>query len=322
MLCILRCHAQSTPEAFLGLLPAVPTIDCGIENSRQIEAIAAFQSQINATRDKLSEVIRAEKQKNKNLKLSANIKGQATAQSVLSESELNKVANRKIVSPENERLIDKTVQNQTGFSMDEMQKVKNLSKADRQKWAMENYGKVMKKEQQKAEETKPYQSQTSSMGKLAAEQQQLAMNLQSHYSRLDEMKKNIESKAEQQRIILDNKIKEIDRKYKNVNDGEGATAEDMRKLRERNKLIRDTKIDYCSKLTSLNVNYLVIYESTLKENILPDLKRQEDIEYQTRKMTMAGAERSCFDRLRAIEDYAGALSKAYDFYLPVTKAEL
>lgn len=313
------CYAQSTPEAFLGLLPAVPTIDCGTESSRQTEAITAFQSQINTTREKLSEAIRVEKQKNKNTKLSERVKREASVQSGLTESELERVSNKKSSSSERERLTNKSVQNQTGFSMDEMQQVKSMSKADRQKWAMNNYGKVMEKEQQKAEDTKQYQTSNASLGELGAEQQKLAVNLRHHRERLDRMKNELETAASQQSVILENKIKEIKRKYENVNDGEGATAEDMRKLRERNKLIRDAKIEYCSKLTPLNINYLIHYEAALKENILPDLKRSEDINYQIQRQTYSKTELSCFDRLRAIEDYTSALSKAFNFYMSVNK---
>lgn len=313
------CYAQSTPEAFLGLLPRVPTIDCGTESSRQTEAIMAFQSQINTTREKLSESIRAEKQKNKNPKLSENVKREASARSGLTESELERVSIKKSSSSEREQLTDKSVQNQTGFSMDEMQKVKSMSKSDRQKWAMENYGKVMQKEQQKAEDTKQYQSSNTSLGELGVEQQKLAVNLQHHREQLDRIKNDLETEASQQNVILENKIKEIKCKYENVNDGEGATAEDMRKIRERNKLIRDAKIEYCSKLTPLNINYINHYETTLKENILPDLKRLENINYQIQRKTYAKAELSCFDRLRAIEDYASALSKAFNFYMSVNK---
>lgn len=319
MICSLSANAQSTPEAFLGLLPAVPTIDCNRENSQQSEAISAFQGKINDVQRKLSEAIRLEKQKNKDSKLSKNIKGQAVAQSGLSEKELNKASDKKTSPSEKDKLVIKSVQSQTGFSMEEMQQVKKMSKADRQKWAMENYGKVTQNERQNADENKPYQAQSASMASLVAEQQQLAQNLQQHSVRLDKMKNELETTAQQQRVIMDSKIKAIEKKYRDVNDGEGATAEDMRKLRERNKLIRDAKIDYCGKLTPLNINYLVSYESVLKENILPDLKRTEEIAFQISKTTMVQAEETCFNRLRAVEDYAAALRKAYDFYLPVNK---
>ena len=314
-------HAQSTPEAFLGLLPKAPVIDCSRESSQQSEANQAFQNQITSVQDALSDAIKKEKQKNKNPKLSKNVKAQAAAQSGLSEDELKAAADRKTNRAEKERLTDKSGQSQTVFSMEEMQQVKKMSKADRQKWAMENYGKVTQNERQKADETKPYQAQSASMASLAAEQQRLAQNLQQHRTRLDKMKNELETTAQQQRVIMDSKIKAIEKKYKDVNDGEGATAEDMRKLRERNKLIRDAKIEYCSKLTPLQINYLTMYESVLKENILPDLKRTEEIAFQISKTTMAQAEETCFDRLRAVEDYAAALRKAYDFYLPVNKIE-
>lgn len=319
LLVVELAQAQSTPEAFLGLLPAVPTIDCNTESSRQNEAIAAFQSQINATREKLSERIRAEKQKNRTTQLSENVKGQAVAQSGLSENELNKVADKKTSSAEKDRLTDKSVQSQTGFSMAEMQQVKNMSKADRQKWAMENYGKVAQTEKQVAADAKPYQAQNTSMAKLAAEQQQLAENLQYQKNRLNKMKMDLETSATEQQIILDRKLKEIELQFRDVNDGEGSTKADMDKLRQKSRLVRQAKTEYCSKLSPLQLTYLTSYESALKENILPDLKRTAEIEYQMQKTTMAAAEESFVGRLRAIEDYAGALSGAFKFYLPVNK---
>lgn len=320
MLIVMLVHAQSTPEAFLALLPAVPTIDCSTESSRQDEAIAAFQSQITATRDKLSERIRAEKPKNRNLQLSENVKGQALTQSGLSESELNKAANKKTPSAERDRLTDKSVQNQTGFSMEEMQQVKKMSKADRQKWAMENYGKVVQTEKQKAADTKPYQAQNAStMATLAAEQQQLSQNLQQHFNRLSKMKTDLETSAVQQQVILERKLKEIELQFRDVNDGEGSTKADMEKLRQKNRLMRQAKTEYCSKLTPLQITYLTAYESALKENILPDLKRTAEIECQMQNATTGKAEESNVGRLRAIQDYAGALSGAYKYYLSVNK---
>lgn len=314
-------RAQSTPEAFLGLLPKSPTIDCNTESTRQNEASSAFRSQVNDVREKLTQAIRIENKKNKNQQLSKNLKAQAAAQSGLSEEELKTASDKKTAQSEKDRLVSKSVQSQTGFSMEEMQQVKKMSKADRQKWAMENFGKVTQKEQQKSEATEPYRATNGSMAKLAQEQQGIAESLQHYLNRLNEIKKALENTADEQRAVLKNKIAEIEKKYKNVNDGEGGTEEDAKKLREKNRLIRDAKIKFCSKLTPLNIDYIVNYESILKENILPDLKRQEDINYQIQKMSVEKAEKSSFDRLRAVEEYAVALSKAYDYYMSVDKIE-
>lgn len=313
--------AQSTPEAVLGLLPKAPTIDCNTESTRQNEAIAAYNSQLNEASDKIKEAIKKESAKNKNLQLSKNIKGQAVAQSGLSEEELKRASDKKTSQSEKDRLISKSVQSQTGFSMEEMQQVKKMSKADRQKWAMENFGKVTQKEQQKAEATEPHRTNNASMAKWAEEKQKIAQNLQYHYGRLEKTEQDLNTLAEQQKMILDNKLKQIGEKYKNVNDGENASKEDMRKIREKNRLVRAAKVEFCSKVTPREIDYLVNYESILKEYILPDLKRNEEIDYQISKQTFAKAEESSLERLQAIEKYASKLASAYDYYMSVDKID-
>lgn len=315
------CNAQSTPEAFLGMLPKVPSIDCNRENSMQAEARIIFQDQIASVRDLLSDAIKNEKQKNKNAKMSVNMKNQAIANSGLSEKELNSLSDKNTDKNEKDRLIDKSVKSQTGFSMEEMQKLKNMSKEERKKWAMGNYDKVIQNEKSKSEENKSLEQPNFSMADLASEQQKLAENLQRHFSRLEKIKADVETAAVQQKIILDNKLKEIAKKYESVNDGENATKDDLEKLRQARILIREAKVEYCSKLTPLQIDYLINYESSLKSNILPDIKRTEEIEFQMSKITMANAEESCFQRLRAIENYSAALNKAFDFYLDVDKSE-
>ncbi len=317
LLCVMYATAQSTPEAFLRMLPKVPTIDCNQKSSQQMEANLAFRTQITSTQDALSDAIKKEKQKNKNQQLSKNVKEQAAAQSGLSEEELKIASNKKTSKAEKDRLTSKSVENQTGFSMEQMQEVKRMSKEDRKKWAMENYGKVMENEQQKVKETRPSQAQNVSLPNLAQEQQRIAENLQYHYARIDKKKQDVELLAAQQQLILDRKLKEISARYKDVNDGEGSTKADMAKLQERDRLIRKAKVEFCSKLTPVQLDYLITYESVLKSNILPDLNRTEEIEYEIRKKTFSKAEKSIFEQLRAIEKYSGALNKAFDYYLPV-----
>lgn len=318
---VILCNAQSTPEAFLGMLPPVPSVDCNRKSSLQTEAMIVFQDQISSFKDAISEALKEEKQKNKNQKISGNFKNQAMAQSGLSENELNKLSDKNTSKSENDRLKDKAVKNQTGFSMNDMDKVKKMSKEDRMKWAMQNYNKVMQNEKSKSEETKPFQGQNVSIADLATEQQQLAENLQHHYSRLNKIKTDLETLAAEQKVVLDAKLKEINVTYRDVNDGEASTEGDMAKLKEKNNLIRKAKVEYCSKLTPQQIDYIITYENVLKENILPDLKRTEEIEHQIRQLTISQSEESCFARLRAIEDYSSALSKAFVYYLSVDKDE-
>ncbi len=313
-------YGQSTPEAFLGLMPSIPTIDCGMESSRQVEAITAFQTQLNNTQDLLSQAIRDQNKKNKQQGSSADVKRQAASQSTLSEDELATVSDKNSSSSDKNRLVNQSVEGQTGFSMDEMQQVKKMSAADRQKWAMQNYGNAMQTQKSNSSASKSGQPAGGSLAELAAEQQSIAQNLQHHYARLSDMKQNIDNAAAEQQILLDNRLKAINQKYADVNDGEGSTSEDMRKLREKNKLIRDAKVEYCSKLTPLNTDYLVNYHNVLTGNILPDLKRQEDINHQLRNAALTHGEKSELERLRAVKKYGDALSSAFAYYLNVNSS--
>ena len=313
----LSSHAvsQSTPEAFLGLLPPIPAIDCKVASSQQSQAIEAFQHQISSVEEQLSEAISVEKQKNKKQAVSQYRKDNATAMSHLSEAELLRVTNKQTGQAEKNIFIGKSVQGQTGVSMEEMQKVKSMSKADRQKWANENFSQVMQAEQQTAAKTEPYTGQNASMVQLAEEQGKIAEALQHHKNRLEQIKSSYQITKEQARETLNSKLAQINNEYQDVNDGEGSTKQDVEMLRQKTEKIRKAKVEYCTKLTTLYIDYLQNHQNTLKENILPDLKRQEEIEYQIQKITYDTAQKNSFYRLSAIREYGNALRCAYENYI-------
>ena len=313
LLLVHRGQGQSTPEAFLGLLPPIPSIDCGMDYSRQTVAIEAFQAQLNGTVELLSAAIRSGNNNSKNHDVPSNMKRQAKSQSGLSDEELTSVSADDTPNKEKDRIINKSVQSQTGFSMDEMQQVKKMTAEERKKWAMQNYGNVMNNASPQNNGAQSGSGSHNSMLALAQEQQKIALNLQNHYSRLTDMRQEIVDLAGSQLIIMNSEIKGVEQRYANVNDGEGASAEDMRKLHEKLKLVRDAKVGYCSKLTPLYINYLVSYNNILKEHILPDLKRQEEINLQLNPAVQPNA----VDRLKAVKKYAEALKSAFDYYLPV-----
>ncbi len=316
----LWCFAQSTPEAFLAELPAVPSVKCGEVPSVQSERIQAFHTQIDGVKDKLKEALKKERLKNKNRQLSKSVKNKASELSGLSEDELEAVSDKNAKKSEKNKLIDKSVQSQTGFSMDEMQKLNTMSKADRQKWANENFGKVMQAQKNNPASTN-LKPQNNNMVEQAKQQTEIAQDLQYHQQRLTDMETDLQAKAEDAKQILNAKLKEIKLQFEGVNDGEGGTKIDIEKLKQKRRLENEAKLNYCHTLSPLNTNYIETYKNTLLEHLLPDLKQLEDIEYKLMKQTYETAEMTCFSRLRAVEDYITVLYRAYNYYIPVEKAE-
>jgi|YelNatPaOPRAMG01_1025707.scaffolds.fasta_scaffold00153_3 hypothetical protein len=270
--------SQVTPEAFIGLLPAIPSNVCSMKKAERDKYLNYI--------DSLQQLIDMElKRRNSEIDANAEVferqaKNNISKKYGLSQNDMAKLQNEGgMTEEEKNALINKALQNSANLSLDEIKNLKNMSKKERESWG-EAYGEGKKAEiQADPKKNQEQQLQAKSLYELTAMQRHIIDSINVIETKFVDQFAQIDNDQEA-KVILDN----IQKWNKEASDlmGEADNA-GMQRMTELNNKIKSEKEKYCSKYTPIYVDILRRYETYTKSS-LPVWYRLESISTQQTKL--------------------------------------
>ena len=271
--------------------------------------ISKVRSGIEAEEDKLGVQATANWEKNKDKMLSTN-----AANLGLSTSDMKKLMNENISEDEGLAIANKSVESRYGTSMEELQKVADMSEAEQEQWAKNFANKQIQKAQQNPEATAKKSEKNKHLYDLGVEQKTILERLSAIWEKVGKAEKNYRYQDSVQSKILQQKLEPLEKDP--VLHGGCATAAELQRARALEKQIYNLKLQHCEKMSPILLDYILQYQSALKISF-SDYVRQTEIAKELSKI-QNGLEASPVEAsgLGAVDSYADLLLEAYKYWVP------
>ena len=271
--------------------------------------ISKVRSGIEAEEDKLGVQATANWEKNKDKMLSTN-----AANLGLSTSDMKKLMNENISEDEGLAIANKSVESRYGTSMEELQKVADMSEAEQEQWAKNFANKQIQKAQQNPEATAKKSEKNKHLYDLGVEQKTILERLSAIWEKVGKAEKNYRYQDSGQSKILQQKLEPLEKDP--VLHGGCATAAELQRARALEKQIYNLKLQHCEKMSPILLDYILQYQSALKISF-SDYVRQTEIANELSKI-QNGLEASPVEAsgLGAVDSYADLLLEAYKYWVP------
>ena len=274
-----QIKAQSTPEAFLGLLPVIPSSVCTCDDSD----VDAFIDQIILVKGKIKEYA-------DRLSLASGVnEKQAIKEAYASTSSM------------------------TGISQEELMKVANMSEAEQERWAQEYAAKQVAS----AKAGRPVAGENADRAKrlytLNEERTKIKGEIDIIYNKLNGILQEINITDTLETRKKNAKIKAIEKAWADAPWPPRALMQDPAVDLKFKKQIYQCESDYCSTMSPLMLDYVTRYLTGLKYAIPLYRKLCEvDNEISTLQgLTAAVIKDENLYAVAAVEDYADVLSSVY-----------
>jgi len=271
--------------------------------------ISKVRSGIEAEEDKLGVQATANWEKNKDKMLSTN-----AANLGLNTSDMKKLMNENISEDEGLAIANKSVESRYGTSMEELQKVADMSEAEQEQWAKNFANKQIQKAQQNPEATAKKSEKNKHLYDLGVEQKTILERLSAIWEKVGKAEKNYRYQDSVQSKILQQKLEPLEKDP--VLHGGCATAAELQRARALEKQIYNLKLQHCEKMSPILLDYILQYQSALKISF-SDYVRQTEIANELSKI-QNGLEASPVEAsgLGAVDSYADLLLEAYKYWVP------
>lgn len=301
--------AQSSPEALLSQLPNVPTVYCDADTNE----INRFSDRIHKIKAELKEIIdqiHAEAQNNSE-KLKEKIVSNAYSSTGLNQQDINQLQNQNQDEEGTNAAIEKTVNNQYGTSLSELEAVGEMSEADQEKWAQQYANRMMTEAKKDPKKAISRKEPSRRLLELAKEEKQLGQNITSKMLRISKLFQDVDACDTIELRNLEIKMAPLE---KQLCSGICTDAE-IARSNAAEKQIYNLKIKYCQKLSPLQTEALSQYLTTLK-SLLPDYRRLTEVQNEVATLQQIGDITPIdLSSYAAIDEYADALLNAYRFWI-------
>ena len=274
-----QIKAQSTPEAFLGLLPVIPSSVCTNDESD----VDAFIDQIILVKGKIQEY-------SDRVSMASGVnEKQAVKEAYASTSSM------------------------TGISQAELMKLANMSEAEQERWAQEYAAKQVAS----AKAGKPVAGENADRAKrlynLNEERMKVKGEIDAIYNRIKVMNQELIARDTVETRKKNAKIKSIEKAWADAPWPPRALMQDPAVDLKFKKQIYQCESDYCSTMSPLMLDYVTKYLTGLKYAIPLYRKLCEvDNEISTLQgLTAAVIKDENLYAVAAVEDYADVLSSVY-----------
>lgn len=279
-------YAQSTPEAFLGLVPPLPNQCCSQKHAEKTAYLARVDESIKQLD---AEIERRQKEANANLKQNEErIKAYTMAQTGVSPADIQKLKSMtpeqmKNMTPEEKRAIaNKIMLEKAGMSLDEIQKLKTMSKEDREAAAKAIADEKAAKAQDNPQKNQAAQDKAKAKYEQSREAQELLAKFNAQEAKfrqqIDDLDRDPTAKA-----ILENEIRPLEKKVAPyTGEVHGSAVKEAELLFA---ALRDARLRCCQQL-SPKFNTILSNQLTVIKASLPDYKRFEELQAEMNKAMM------------------------------------
>ena len=311
--------AQTTPEAFLGMLPVPPGSICG---EGEDAAKSAFIQKIGEVRDQLQEEISRRKDeieakmKSSEGKMMQNTMARTGVspelmQKMMALEKQSKGASgdqKKAYEAQKKAMADQMIQQSMNISMGEIENLKKMDKAGQTAWttayATEKKAEVMadpKAYQQKAAaDMKDYQ--------LVQKQKQLADSLGAQSTKY--MKQFQDLDTDKNALALQAQIDELEKKLNLEYEKQNRPNDDL--IKSLTNRIRDLQINYCNLQSPKYLEILSRYKTFMQASIIP-YYRLEKLTYQV-TASQTGVDMNAEPGLMGLQQVESFLRQLSDIY--------
>lgn len=301
--------AQSTPEALLSQLPAVPTINCAADTAeinRFSDKIYEVKEMIQQIVDRIHSDAQAEMEQYKD-KITSN----AIQQSGLKKSDVQKLQQSDGSEEQGRKAAEKVVSEQYGVSLQELEKVGKMSDAEQEKWAQQYADQMMNEARNNPKAAVKKGDKPRQLFGLAKEQKQLGEYITERMNRVALIFKNVEQQDSVESRKLEEKLRPLE---KQLCSGICSDAE-ITRSKAAEKQIYALKIQFCQKMSPLQTEAISQYLTTVK-SLLPDYRRLTEVQNEVVRLQQLGdlvpTDLSCY---AAIDEYAAVLLTAYKYWV-------
>jgi len=299
---LITLNAQSTPEAFLGRLPAIPNNVCTVDTS----VIERFNNQIDKVRQEITEETDRLNSENQD-----DIKKAGIAQSGLSENDIDKLENGNVSGEQATKIMNKSISDKYDLSVEELTKVAAMSEEEQQQWALRYANQQTLNAKQDTKAASKKEAANKNLYELAKEQESISQRIGALGTKEQNLLINIMEQDTAETRELNKKIPPL---MKQICSGICSSAE-IARSKAAEKQIYSLKLNYCEKMSRLQLNYISQCLADAKA-LLRDYRRLEEIQEKISAL-QCGAPLDlngnyCFG---AVDRYAQALSTAYKYWV-------
>lgn len=305
----LSINAQTTPEALLSQLPSVPNVDCAVDRSEIdnfTDKIYQVKSDLQQVIDRIHADAQADMEKNKN-----KVVSNAIRQSGLNKSDVRKLQQSDGSEDEGQKAVEKVVSEQYGVSMQDLEKIGNMSDAEQEKWAQNYANSMMQQAKQNPQATIKKTDKSARLFELAKEEKAIGERITSEMTRVTLMFRNVDEQDTIETRKLNVQLRPLE---KQLCSGICTDAE-IARSRAAEKQIYNLKIQYCEKMSPLQTNAISQYLTTIK-TLFPDYRRLTEIQNEITTLQQIGdlvpQDLYC---IKAVDEYANVLSEAYKYWV-------
>ncbi len=270
--------AQVTPEAFIGILPAIPNNVCSMKMAERNQYISRIDTIMQLIDNEIA-------RRNEEIDANSSTEEQQALNNVasqygLSNDDIKKLQNEEgMTEEEKNEIINKALQNKHNMTLDETKKFDKMTKEGKKSWG-EAYGtEKMADVQTDPQKSQEEQYQNKSLYELTNIQKHIIDSLKAIESKFAQQISDIDNDPDA-KVMLDN----IAKWDKEALDLMGETDnEGMQKMTELENKIKTEKDKYCSKYTPKYIDILKKYESYTKSS-MPVCYRIEAISSRLTKL--------------------------------------
>lgn len=302
-------QAQTTPEALLAQLPAVPTVNCTAERE-EIDHFSDLVHQVKTIIQQEVDRIHADAQAGMERDRD-KIVSNAIRQSGLNKNDVSKLQQSDGSEKEMRKAAEKVISGQVGLSLQELEKVGNMSEAEQEKWA-QNYANQKMDEAKKDPKAAMKQGdKPKRMMDLANEQKELNEYITERMNRIGVMFTAIAQTDSIESLKLEDQMRPLEAQ---LCSGICTDAE-IARSKAAEKQIHALKVEFCQKMSPLQTDALEQYLTTVK-SLLPSYRRLTVVQNELSSIQQLGEivpdDLSC---LAAIDQYADQLLSAYKYWV-------
>ena len=231
----------------------------------------------------------------------------------MSENDVQKLQKSDGNEEQGRKAAEKVVSEQYGVSMQDLEKVGEMSDEEQEKWAQNYASQQMQKAKQNPQAAIKKTEKSARLFELVKEEKAIGERITFAMEKVSHLFKNVETQDTIETRKLNEKIHPLE---KQLCSGICSDAE-IARSNAAEKQIYALKIKFCEKMSPMLIDAISQYLTTVK-TLFPDYRRLTEIQNEITTLQQIGElvpqDLYC---IKAVDEYADVLSSAYNYWVGV-----
>ncbi len=304
-----------TGEYFYSRLPNLPGAVCLVDTAQR----GLFARQLSSVSTQLDEVYSKKKkevQKEAD-ELRPEMEKKIAKDSGLSDEDIQKLKNKNLSKEEKKKIADKMMQSKANISMEEIERLKKMSKEGKEAWA-EAYSTEIMSSMQSGDSVKTEEQikmekeleKNSRLNELVKEQTLIVERIHAVDKKYANKMEELRKEDSIQTVILEAQLEPLRKQLLDY-----PTKEQQKSIY---KLMFGYYLNYCNKLSPMNINMIADAKDSL-EPLLPEYNRLEELNTEINKIMLGakdGLNSPGLMQLGAVKSLINIMADAYSYTIP------